>query len=258
MGFDTGAPSLPVATVLTSLRERTEFGGGTFDVRSAVGEGTLVTVRFPTKEPLWEDRVLDLSRDSPRVRTELRRLVEYGRVEVRDGDVPIEHLVAATRQLTPPMKRLQRALGVLPEDVSRAAFALYGSVAAGILQVGSLTTACRREQADAAAKGRPWTVAGARRAYYDLAARDLGRIHRWRAQLRRRKRTHEEWDEVSEWACLGDGFGGGRHACSSSAAAPVQLVTRPSTFGCRRWALRQPGAFTGEERRGTAACGSAA
>ena len=47
-GFDTGAPGPEGHFGMAMMRERAKVGGGTFDVQSAPGEGTTITVRFPT------------------------------------------------------------------------------------------------------------------------------------------------------------------------------------------------------------------
>lgn len=46
-GFDAGAPGPEGHYGMAMMRERAKVGGGSFDVRSAVGEGTTITVRFP-------------------------------------------------------------------------------------------------------------------------------------------------------------------------------------------------------------------
>jgi signal transduction histidine kinase len=47
-GFDTEAPSPEGHFGLTMMRERALVGGGSFELKSAEGEGTTITVRFPT------------------------------------------------------------------------------------------------------------------------------------------------------------------------------------------------------------------
>jgi signal transduction histidine kinase len=47
-GFDTDAPPPDGHFGLTMMRERALVGGGSFELKSAEGEGTIVTVRFPT------------------------------------------------------------------------------------------------------------------------------------------------------------------------------------------------------------------
>jgi len=46
-GFDAGAPGPEGHYGMAMMRERAKVGGGSFYVRSAVGEGTTITVRFP-------------------------------------------------------------------------------------------------------------------------------------------------------------------------------------------------------------------
>ena len=46
-GFDAGAPGPEGHYGMAMMRERAKVGGGSFHVRSAVGEGTTITVRFP-------------------------------------------------------------------------------------------------------------------------------------------------------------------------------------------------------------------
>ncbi len=48
VGFDPEAPSPDGHFGLAMMRERATVGGGTFDLRSAPGRGTTITVRFPT------------------------------------------------------------------------------------------------------------------------------------------------------------------------------------------------------------------
>jgi signal transduction histidine kinase len=48
VGFDPEAPEPEGHYGLTMMRERAKVGGGTFDISSAPGEGTSITVRFPT------------------------------------------------------------------------------------------------------------------------------------------------------------------------------------------------------------------
>lgn len=47
-GFDPSAPGPEGHFGMAMMRERAKVGGGTFDVQSAPGEGTTITVRFPT------------------------------------------------------------------------------------------------------------------------------------------------------------------------------------------------------------------
>jgi signal transduction histidine kinase len=47
-GFDTAAPGPEGHFGMAMMRDRATVGGGTFDVRSAPGAGTTITVRFPT------------------------------------------------------------------------------------------------------------------------------------------------------------------------------------------------------------------
>jgi signal transduction histidine kinase len=46
-GFDAGAPGPEGHYGMAMMRERAKVGGGSFEVQSAVGEGTAITVRFP-------------------------------------------------------------------------------------------------------------------------------------------------------------------------------------------------------------------
>ena len=48
VGFDTAAPGPEGHFGMTMMRERAQIGGGTFEVSSAPGQGTTITVRFPT------------------------------------------------------------------------------------------------------------------------------------------------------------------------------------------------------------------
>jgi signal transduction histidine kinase len=48
IGFDTSAPGPEGHYGMAMMRERAKVGGGSLDVQSAPGEGTSVTVRFPT------------------------------------------------------------------------------------------------------------------------------------------------------------------------------------------------------------------
>jgi signal transduction histidine kinase len=48
LGFDTAAPGPEGHFGMAMMRQRAEVGGGTFEVQSAPGEGTTITVRFPT------------------------------------------------------------------------------------------------------------------------------------------------------------------------------------------------------------------
>ena len=47
-GFDVGAPGPEGHFGMAMMRERAQVGGGTFEVESAPGNGTAITVRFPT------------------------------------------------------------------------------------------------------------------------------------------------------------------------------------------------------------------
>ena len=47
-GFDLAAPGPEGHFGMAMMRERAQVGGGTFDVASAPGDGTTITVRFPT------------------------------------------------------------------------------------------------------------------------------------------------------------------------------------------------------------------
>ena len=47
-GFDTAAPGPEGHFGMAMMRERAQVGGGTFAVTSATGDGTTITVRFPT------------------------------------------------------------------------------------------------------------------------------------------------------------------------------------------------------------------
>jgi signal transduction histidine kinase len=46
-GFDAGAPGPEGHYGMAMMRERAKVGGGSFEVESAVGDGTTITVRFP-------------------------------------------------------------------------------------------------------------------------------------------------------------------------------------------------------------------
>jgi signal transduction histidine kinase len=46
-GFDASAPGPEGHYGMAMMRERAKVGGGSFDVRSGIGEGTTITVRFP-------------------------------------------------------------------------------------------------------------------------------------------------------------------------------------------------------------------
>jgi signal transduction histidine kinase len=46
-GFDAGAPGPEGHYGMAMMRERAKVGGGSFEVQSAVGAGTIITVRFP-------------------------------------------------------------------------------------------------------------------------------------------------------------------------------------------------------------------
>ncbi|HEX9300361.1 MAG TPA: ATP-binding protein [Actinomycetota bacterium] len=46
-GFDAGAPGPEGHYGMAMMRERAKVGGGSLDVRSGIGEGTTITVRFP-------------------------------------------------------------------------------------------------------------------------------------------------------------------------------------------------------------------
>ena len=48
VGYDTSAPEPEGHFGLTMMRERATVGGGSYTVTSAPGEGTTITVRFPT------------------------------------------------------------------------------------------------------------------------------------------------------------------------------------------------------------------
>ncbi len=48
VGFDTDAPGPEGHFGMAMMSERAQVGGGTFDVRSAPGEGTTITVKFPS------------------------------------------------------------------------------------------------------------------------------------------------------------------------------------------------------------------
>ena len=48
VGFDVEAPEPEGHYGLTMMRERAVVGGGSFAAQSAPGEGTTITVRFPT------------------------------------------------------------------------------------------------------------------------------------------------------------------------------------------------------------------
>jgi len=48
VGFDVGAPGPEGHYGMTMMRERATVGGGSFQVASTPGEGTTITVRFPT------------------------------------------------------------------------------------------------------------------------------------------------------------------------------------------------------------------
>ncbi len=48
VGFDTTAPGPEGHYGMAMMRERAQVGGGTFAVESTLGEGTTITVRFPT------------------------------------------------------------------------------------------------------------------------------------------------------------------------------------------------------------------
>lgn len=47
-GFDYETPGPEGHYGMTMMRERAVVGGGTFDIRTALGEGTMIRVRFPT------------------------------------------------------------------------------------------------------------------------------------------------------------------------------------------------------------------
>ena len=47
-GFDSGAPGPEGHFGMAMMRERAQVGGGKFEVVSAPGDGTAITVRFPT------------------------------------------------------------------------------------------------------------------------------------------------------------------------------------------------------------------
>jgi signal transduction histidine kinase len=48
VGFDAGVPGPEGHYGMAMLRERAKVGGGTIDIQSAPGQGTTITVRFPT------------------------------------------------------------------------------------------------------------------------------------------------------------------------------------------------------------------
>ncbi len=48
VGFDTAMPGPEGHFGMTMMRERAQIGGGTFEVFSVPGQGTTITVRFPT------------------------------------------------------------------------------------------------------------------------------------------------------------------------------------------------------------------
>jgi signal transduction histidine kinase len=48
VGFDTTAPGPEGHYGMAMMRERAQVGGGSFEVESTLGEGTTITVRFPT------------------------------------------------------------------------------------------------------------------------------------------------------------------------------------------------------------------
>ena len=48
VGFDTAVPGPEGHFGMTMMRERAQIGGGTFEVFSVPGQGTTITVRFPT------------------------------------------------------------------------------------------------------------------------------------------------------------------------------------------------------------------
>jgi signal transduction histidine kinase len=58
VGFDVEAPGPEGHYGMTMLRERATAGGGTFSVQSVIGQGTTITVRFPTSW-LQEDESQD-------------------------------------------------------------------------------------------------------------------------------------------------------------------------------------------------------
>ena len=47
-GFDVAAPGPEGHFGMAMMRERAQVGGGTFEVASTPGDGTTITVRFPT------------------------------------------------------------------------------------------------------------------------------------------------------------------------------------------------------------------
>ena len=55
VGFDVEAPGPEGHYGMTMMRERATVGGGTFSVQSALGQGTTITVRFPTSWFLEEE-----------------------------------------------------------------------------------------------------------------------------------------------------------------------------------------------------------
>lgn len=58
VGFDVEAPGPEGHYGMTMLRERATAGGGTISVQSELGQGTTITVRFPTSW-LQEDESQD-------------------------------------------------------------------------------------------------------------------------------------------------------------------------------------------------------
>jgi nitrate/nitrite-specific signal transduction histidine kinase len=62
VGFDVEAPGPEGHYGMTMMRERATVGGGTFAIRSGPGEGTTITVRFPTS---WLQEEETQSQDGP-------------------------------------------------------------------------------------------------------------------------------------------------------------------------------------------------
>lgn len=67
VGFDTSAPGPEGHFGMAMMRERAQVGGGTFDSQSAPGEGTTITVRFPTSLLQSEDPAEESRPDEPTV-----------------------------------------------------------------------------------------------------------------------------------------------------------------------------------------------
>ena len=64
VGYDTSAPEPEGHFGLTMMRERATVGGGSYTVASAPGQGTTITVRFPTSW-LQEDPERDVRETPP-------------------------------------------------------------------------------------------------------------------------------------------------------------------------------------------------